>query len=95
MDIQAINTAIISGNFNAMDLDSIADAIKFARTKVTRVLGVTLTAGTKVTATHSQLGGTVVGTVVKVKQKKALVKIEAGRQAGKTYDLPLSMLTVA
>jgi hypothetical protein len=34
MDIKAINTAIITGSFTAQELQSIQDAVKFARSRV-------------------------------------------------------------
>jgi hypothetical protein len=91
MDIKAINTAIISSTFTAAELDSISDAIKFAKGKLARTNSVALRAGTKVTLSHAKLGGTVRGTVLKVKIKKADVKLDSGM----TYSVPLSMLTAA
>jgi hypothetical protein len=91
MDIKAINTAIISSTFTAAELDSISDAIKFAKGKLARTNSVVLRAGTKVTLSHAKLGGTVRGTVLKVKIKKADVKLDSGM----TYSVPLSMLTAA
>jgi hypothetical protein len=89
MDIKAINTAIVTSNFTAMELDTISDAIKFARSRVASSLSASLRAGAKVTLTHAKLGGTVRGTVLKVKIKKADVKLDSGM----TYTVPLSMLT--
>ena len=89
MNIQAINTAIVTSAFTAMELDSITDAIKFARSRVTSKLSASLRAGAKVQMTHAKLGGTVQGTVLKVKIKKADVKLDTGM----TYTVPLSMLT--
>ena len=89
MDIKAINTAIVTGSFTGRDLDSIADAVKFARARIANTLSCTLTKGAKVQVTHAKLGGTVTGTVIKVKIKKADVDL-----GGKLYSIPLSMLTV-
>lgn len=91
MDIRAINTAIISGNFTATELDSLQDAVKFARAKTARTNAFTFRTGSKVSLTHSKLGGRVTGTVLKVKIKKADVKLDTGM----TYTVPLSMLSVA
>ena len=91
MDIKAINPAIISGNFSNSELDSIQDAIKFAKSRIASQLSVTLGRGTKVSLQHAKLGGRVFGTVLKVKIKKADVKLDSGM----TYSVPLSMLTVA
>jgi hypothetical protein len=92
MNIQAINTAIISGNFTATDLASIEDAVRFAKSKVARVNACTFTSGTKAKLSHAKLGGTVIVTVTKVKIKKADVVVDA---TGARYSVPLSMLAPA
>lgn len=89
MDIKAINTAIVTGSFTVADLDAISDAVKFARSRIAFTLSATLAKGAKVKVTHAKLGGTVTGTVLKVKIKKADVDL-----GGKIYSIPLSMLTV-
>jgi hypothetical protein len=91
MDIKAINTAIVTGSFTNAELDSIQDAIKFAKTRIASQLSVTLGKGSKVTLSHAKLGGRVSGTVLKVKIKKADVKLDTGP----IYTVPLSMLTAA
>ena len=90
MNIQAINTAIISGNFSALDLASIEDAVRFAKGKVARVNASTFRTGSKAKLSHAKLGGTVVVTVTKVKIKKADVTVDA---TGARYSVPLSMLS--
>jgi hypothetical protein len=92
MDIKAINSAIISGNFTALELESIQDAVKFARAKTARLNSVMFHAGDSVKLTHVKLGGTVVGTIKKIKIKKADVFIPSQNM---TYNVPLSMLTAA
>jgi SepF-like predicted cell division protein (DUF552 family) len=92
MDVKAINTAIITGNFSAAELESIQDAVKFARAKTARVNAVTFHNGDKVKLTHTKLGGTVIGTVKKIKIKKADVHIPS---MNVTYSVPLSMLEAA
>ena len=91
MNIQAINTAIVTGSFTNTDLDSITDAIKFAKSRIATQLSCTLGKGSKVSLSHARLGGRVFGTVLKVKIKKADVKLDSGQ----TYTVPLSMLSVA
>jgi hypothetical protein len=91
MDIQAINTAIITSKFTAMELDTIADAVKFARANVARTLSCTLKTGQRVFLTHAKVGGKAYGTIVKVKIKKADVKMDSGT----TFQVPMSMLTLA
>lgn len=89
MNIQEINRSIISGSFTNADLDSIQDAVKFAKSRIASQLSVTLGKGSKVTLSHAKLGGRVQGTVLKVKIKKADVKLDTGP----IYTVPLSMLT--
>ena len=89
MDIKAINTAIITGTFTNADLDSIQDAVKFAKSRIASQLSCTLLKGSKVTLSHAKLGGRVTGTVLKVKIKKADVKLDSGM----IYTVPLAMLT--
>ena len=88
MDIKAINTAIVTGNFSIADLDAIQDAVKFARSRIASTLSVTLTKGAKVRVNHAKVQG-IVGTILKVKLKKADVDF-----AGHIYTVPLSMCQV-
>lgn len=88
MNIQAINSAIVTGQFSISDLDSIADAVKFARSRIASTLSCTLTKGAKVRVNHVKVQGQV-GTVLKVKIKKADVDFN-----GKIFQVPLSMCHV-
>lgn len=88
MDIKAINTAIVTGSFTIADLDSIQDAVKFARSRIASTLSVTLTKGSKVRVNHVKVQGQV-GTVLKVKIKKADVDFN-----GKIFQVPLAMCQV-
>ena len=92
MDIGTINRAIITGAWSAADLESIQDAVKFARAKTARVNSVTFHAGDSVKLSHAKLGGTVIGTVRKIKIKKADVFIPSKNVV---YSVPLSMLEAA
>ena len=92
MDIGTINRAIISGAWSAADLQSITDAVVFARSKTARVNSVTFHAGDSVKLSHAKLGGTVIGTVRKIKIKKADVHIPS---MNVVYSVPLSMLEAA
>lgn len=91
MNVQAINTAIISNSFTAQDLDAIQDAVKFAKSKLANTMSCTLRSGARVFLTHAKVGGKAYGTVIKVKIKKADVKMDSGV----VFQVPLSMLTVA
>lgn len=88
MDIKAINTAIVTGKFSIAELDSISDAIKFARSRAASQLAITLGKGSKVRVNHIKVQG-MVGTVLKVKIKKADVDFN-----GKIFQVPLSMCQV-
>lgn len=92
MGIQEINRAIIAGSFTAQELQSIVDAVNFARTKTARLNACTFHAGDSVKLSHAKLGGTVIGTVRKIKIKKADVFIPAKNVV---YSVPLSMLEAA
>jgi hypothetical protein len=88
MNIQAINSAIITGSFTIAELDSISDAVKFARSRIASTLSATLTKGSKVRVNHAKVQG-LTGIVVKVKLKKADVDF-----GGRVYNVPLAMCQV-
>jgi hypothetical protein len=88
MDIKAINSAIVTGQFTIADLDSITDAVKFARSRIASKLSVTLAKGAKVRVNHVKVSGQI-GTVLKVKIKKADVDF-----GGRVFQVPLSMCQV-
>ena len=90
MDIKAINTAIIAGDFTAEQLESIRDAVKFAAAETGRNVAFALKVGCEVKISHAKLGGTVIGNVRKIKLKKADVFIPSKNV---TYNIPISMLT--
>ena len=91
MSIQTVNAEILQGNFTIEQLDSIQDAIKFARSRIATKNAFTLRQGARVTMTHDKLGGKAFGTVLKVKIKKADVKMDDG----KIFVVPLAMLEAA
>ena len=88
MNIKEINTAIVTGKLSIEDLDSIADAVKFARSRIAFTMSSTLTKGSRVKVNHAKVQG-IVGTVLKVKIKKADVDF-----AGKIFQVPLTMCQV-
>jgi predicted oxidoreductase (fatty acid repression mutant protein) len=94
--IQQVNQAIMFGDFTNDELNSINDAIKFARAQIakqnTREMGV----GTVVKFKNSRTGMTVTGTVKKVNRKFILVNEQkSGSLFGSTWRVPASMLEVA
>jgi hypothetical protein len=82
-----VRSAIISGRFSNQDLDAIADALRFARSQLTKQNTRALRAGDVVKFTSNRNGITYQGTVEKVKLKYVLVATPAGR-----YNVPANML---
>jgi hypothetical protein len=86
LKVQDINSAIISGIYTNDDLNSIVNAIKFARTQLTKQQARALRVGDQVR--FSSRGNTYFGTVERVKLKNAFVKVGNFSR----YNVPLSML---
>ena len=88
MNIQQINSAIISGNLNNEQLTSIIDAVKFARSRLTQTIKFSLRVGDNVNFTSSKTGQNYTGIVTKVAIKYVTVKTIAG-----LWRVPANMLT--
>ena len=89
MSIQSINAEILAGNFTNDELNSIGDAIKFARSLLLRSVANSIKVGTQVK--FSGRGGRQYhGTVEGIKIKNAVVNTQFGR-----YRVPMNMLEVA
>jgi hypothetical protein len=86
-DLGTVRNLIISGVFTNDDLNSIADAIKFARSQLAKQNARNFWSGDTVKFTSARNGVTYTGTVEKVKVKFALVRTNAAR-----FNVPLSML---
>jgi hypothetical protein len=86
-DLGTVRSLIISGVFTNQDLDSIADALRFARSQLTKQNTRALRAGDTVKFTSNRNGVTYSGTVEKVKLKFVLVSTPQGR-----YNVPANML---
>jgi hypothetical protein len=94
--IQQVNQAIMFGNFTNDELNSINDAIKFARASIANQNKRAMNVGTIVKFTNSRTGMIVTGTVKKVNRKYILVNEQkAGSLFGSTWRVPASMLEVA
>jgi hypothetical protein len=94
MTLQEINRAIIAGTFSNEDLNSIGDAIKFARSQIAQKNKYTLGKGSKVKFTNSRSGLTVIGEVEKVNRKFVIVREQkAGSFIGMQWRVPASMLS--
>jgi hypothetical protein len=91
MTLQEINRAIIAGTFSNEDLNSIGDAIKFARSQLAAKAKFTLRTGSQVKFTSSKSGQTVLGTVEKVNRKYIIVR-ENGKAFGGSWRVPANML---
>ena len=87
MNIQAINTAIVTGNWSNADLESMIDAVKFARSRLATTMKFQVRAGTKVKFHSTKRNMTVEGTVTKMAQKYATVSTPTGQ-----WRVPANML---
>lgn len=87
MNIKAINSAIIDGNFSNDQLSSIIEAVKFARSQLGREIKRSLQVGDNVNFTD-KTGRTVTGHVTKVAVKYVTVRTVQG-----LWRVPANMLT--
>lgn len=88
MNIQQVNTAIIGGTWTNTELESMIDAIKFARSKLTNQVKFSLKVGDNVNWDSTKTGRNTTGVVMKVAQKYVTVKTVAG-----LWKVPANMLT--
>ncbi len=88
MNITQINTAIMQGNFTNDELSSVIDAVKFARTRLTRQIKSGLMVGDNVNFTSTKLGRNVTGVITKIAIKYITVRTAAG-----LWRVPANMLT--
>ena len=96
MDIAQINRAIISGEFTNDQLNSIADAIKFARSQLAKQNRGQMVIGTKVKFRNSRTNTITYGTVDKVNIKFILVRESRPNALTSTvWRVPASMLETA
>ena len=87
MNVKDINAAIVSGVFTNDDLNSIADALRYARAQLAKQTRRSLMLGDTVKFTSSRNGVTYTGTVNKIKQKFVLVRTNGG-----LFNVPANML---
>lgn len=87
MNVKDINAAIVSGVFTNDDLNSIADALRYARAQLAKQTRRSLMLGDTVKFTSSRNGITYTGTVNKIKQKFVLVRTNGG-----LFNVPANML---
>jgi hypothetical protein len=89
MDIATLNSAIIRGTWSNDDLTSMIEAVKYARSRLTKQSIRSLSIGDNVNFTSSKTGRNVTGLVVKIAQKYVTVKTVQG-----LWRVPANMLTV-
>ena len=87
--IQQVNSAIMFGNFDAEQLNSIAQAVKYRRNQIGKQQARSLRLGDSVR--FASRGITYFGTIERVKIKNAVIKV--GNHA--RYNVLLSMLQAA
>jgi hypothetical protein len=87
MDINTINGAIMRGGFSNDDLNSIMDAVKFARSKLGRAKLRSFGVGDSVKFTSNKNGRVYQGVVEGVKIKNVIVNTQMGR-----FRVPANML---
>lgn len=92
MDIKQINSAIMFGQFTDVELNSVLDALKFARGVLANQNKRALRLGSKVKWNSPKQGCVVEGTVLKLATKYATVS-ENGRMM--QWKVPMNMLEVA
>ncbi len=90
MNITEIRGAIVSGQFSSDELETIAQALKFARNQLCRRNTFAFRTGDTVKFTSPRTGVTFRGTVDRVKQKYVLVATPQGR-----YNVPANLLESA
>jgi hypothetical protein len=88
--IQEVNSAIIAGTFTNDQLNSIADAIRYARAQLTQQNKRELRIGTSVKFYSSKRGQTYTGTVRKIAIK--YITVDTGSVL---FRVPANMLEVA
>jgi hypothetical protein len=90
MDIKQINSAIMFGTWTNVELSSMIDAVKWARTQLTKDVKNSLRIGTPVQFTSTKTGRTVQGTVNKIAIKYVTVATPQG-----LWKVPANMLEAA
>jgi hypothetical protein len=89
MNVQDINTALVTGSFTNDQLSSVIDAVKFARSRLANVTKWSLKVGSEVKFTSSKTGITMQGRVTKIAIKYVTVSTAQG-----LWRVPANMLTV-
>lgn len=88
MNVSQINTAIVTGSWTNMELQSMVDAVKFARSRLAQTTKWSLKVGDNVNFTSSKTGQNITGVVTKIAIKYVTVKTVGG-----LWRVPANMLT--
>ncbi len=88
MNIQDINTAIIHRQWTNAELNSMIDAVKFARKRLAERSKASLMLGDNVNFTSTKTGRNITGTVVKIAIKYVTVRTLEG-----LWKVPANMLS--
>lgn len=89
MNVDRINTAIISGNLTNDELSTVIEAVRYARAQLGKKSIRALRVGDSVNFTSSKLGRNVTGIVTKIAIKYVTVRTTTG-----LWKVPANMLTV-
>jgi len=89
MNVDRINTAIISGNLTNDELTTVIDAVRYARAQLGRQSIRKLSIGDNVNFNSVKLGRNVTGVVTKIAIKYVTVRTAQG-----LWKVPANMLTV-
>lgn len=90
MNIQAINSAIIQGKWSNDELNSMIDAVKYARSRLATLNKCTLRVGSDVKFTSTKRNQIITGKITKVAIKYATVSTALGN-----WKVPMNMLEAA
>jgi hypothetical protein len=96
LDIKAINSAIMFGNFTNEQLNSVGDAIRYARAQLTQQKKREFSVGASVKFRNSRTGGITYGTVKKINIKYILVNEQRPNSVfTSVWRVPANMLEAA
>ena len=88
--IQEVNRAIMFGTWTNTELNSMSDAVKWARSQLTRAVKNSIRTGQMVKFTSSRSGKIMVGDVTKIAIKFVTVRTPTG-----LWKVPANMLEAA
>ena len=89
MDINVLKSAIMLNGYSNAELNELGEAIKYARTQLSREVKRLIRVGDQVKFVDSRVGYVHSGSVVKINIKYVHVNTNKG-----TYRVPANMLTV-